>query len=58
MQPATVAKPGLIQHKIKPEVKQWIEQQAKEQERPQGWIANKILEEAYARAQQPKGVSA
>lgn len=44
------AKPGLIQHKVKPEVKQWIEQQAKEQERPQGWIANKILEDAFKRA--------
>lgn len=47
----------LIQHKVKPEVKRWIEAQAREQERSQGWIANKLLEDAYAKAQQqPKGV--
>lgn len=42
----------LIQHKVRPELKQWIEEQAKAQERSQGWIANKMLEESYARAQQ------
>lgn len=43
---------NLIQHKVKPEIKRWIEKLAKEQERSQGWIANKILEDAYAKAQQ------
>lgn len=51
-------KPGLIQHKVRPEVKRWIESQAKEQERSQGWIANKLLEEAYAKSlQQAQGVA-
>ena len=45
-------KVGLIQHKVKPEIKRWIESQAKEQERSQGWIANKLLEEAYAKSHQ------
>jgi len=39
-----------IQHRVKPEVKAWIAQQAQDQERSQGWIANRILEDAYARA--------
>jgi hypothetical protein len=52
MQTNKEGKPGLIQHKLRPEVKQWIERQAKEQERSQGWIANKIMEDAYTRAQQ------
>lgn len=42
----------LIQHKVKPEIKRWIEDQAKAQERSQGWIANKILSDAYTKAQQ------
>lgn len=53
-----VEKPGLIQHKVRPEVKRWIEDQAKAQERSQGWIANKLLEDGYARAQQQEGQSA
>lgn len=52
------AKTALIQHKLRPEVKQWIERQAKEQERSQGWIANKIMEDAFAKAKQPQGVAA
>lgn len=52
-----VEKPGFIQHKVRPEVKRWIEDQAKAQERSQGWIANKLLEEAYTRAQQTQGVT-
>ncbi|WP_028605529.1 hypothetical protein [Ottowia thiooxydans] len=50
-----VQRPGLIQHRIRAEIKQWIEQEAKAQERSQGWIANKILEDAYARALQQAG---
>jgi hypothetical protein len=46
------AKPGLIQHKLRPEIKQWIEEQAKGQERSQAWVVNKIVEDAYTRAQQ------
>lgn len=45
-------KVGLIQHKVRPEIKRWIESQAKEQERSQGWIANKLLEDAYAKSKQ------
>lgn len=39
-----------IQHRVKPEVKAWIAREAQAQERSQGWIANRILEDAYARA--------
>ncbi len=53
----TDTQPALIQHKVKPEVKAWISQLAKEQERSQGWIANRILEEAYTKAQQPTGAA-
>lgn len=49
--------PSLIQHKVKPEIKRWIESQAKDQERSQGWIANKILEEAYAKAQEQLSIA-
>lgn len=42
-------RPGLIQHKVRPEVKRWIESQAKEQERSQAWILNRIVEDAYER---------
>lgn len=41
---------GWIQHKVRPELKAWIAQMAKEQERSQGWITNRLLEEAFARA--------
>lgn len=41
---------GWIQHKVRPEVKAWIVQQAAANERSQGWIANRILEDAYTRA--------
>lgn len=50
-------RPGLIQHKVRPEVKQWIEATAKEQERSQAWILNRIVEEAYERSRrQPQEV--
>lgn len=48
-------RPGLIQHKVRPEVKEWIEKEAKAQERSQTWFMNKLVEDAYARAQQPQG---
>jgi hypothetical protein len=35
---------------VRPELKAWIAQMAKEQERSQGWITNRLLEEAFARA--------
>lgn len=47
-------RPGLIQHRVRPEVKQWIEREAKAQERSQGWITNRILEEAFSRSQEQK----
>lgn len=50
-QPSNV-RPGLIQHKVRPEIKQWIEAQAREQERSQAWFVNKLVEDAFARAQQ------
>lgn len=45
-----VARPGLIQHKVRPEVKQWIEREARKQERSQAWFVSKLVEDAYARA--------
>ncbi|MFY3681796.1 hypothetical protein ACOTD7_19305 [Achromobacter xylosoxidans] len=45
-------RPGLIQHKLRPEVKKWIEATAKEQERSQAWILNRIVEEAYESSRQ------
>lgn len=44
-------RPGLIQHKVRPEVKQWIEAQAKAQERSQAWFVNKLVEDAFQRGQ-------
>ena len=43
-------RPGLIQHKVRPEVKRWIELQAKEQERSQAWVLNRIVEDAFAKS--------
>lgn len=37
----------LIQISVSPEVKRWIEQQAKADDRSQAWLINKILEDAY-----------
>jgi hypothetical protein len=42
-------KPGLVQHKLRPEVKRWLEQYAREQERSQKWVLNKIVEDAFAK---------
>lgn len=46
----TLKKPGWLQHKVRPEVKAWIEQEAKAQERSQTWFVNKLVEDAYSRA--------
>ena len=51
-----MVRPGLIQHKVRPEVKQWIEAQAKAQDRSQAWFVNKLVEDAYAQAQHANGV--
>lgn len=49
-------KPGWLQHKVRPEVKAWIEREAKAQDRSQSWFVNKLVEDAFARAQrQPEG---
>lgn len=56
-------KPAWLQHKVRPEVKAWIEEEAKAQERSQTWFVNKLVEDAYSRAkpanltssQQPQG---
>lgn len=48
-------RPGLIQHKVRPEVKQWIEREAKAQDRSQAWFVNKLVEDAFARSQAAKG---
>jgi len=55
----TQAKPGLIQHQLRPEVHAWIKEEAQKQERSQRWFVNKLVEDAYARAQQSQqGVAA
>lgn len=49
---------GYLQHKLRPVVKEWIEKEAKAQERSQAWVLNKLVEDAYARAQpQPQGAT-
>ena len=52
MKTEEMVKPVLIQHKIRPAVKRWIEEQAKAQDRSQAWLLNKIIEDAYASAKQ------
>ncbi|WP_183043445.1 hypothetical protein [Alicycliphilus denitrificans] len=54
----TQPRPGLIQHQLRPEVHAWIKEEARKQERSQRWFVNKLVEDAYARAQQPQGVQA
>lgn len=39
-----------LQHKVRREVKDWIEQEAKAQERSQTWVVSKLVEDAFARA--------
>lgn len=51
-------KAGWLQHRVRPEVKAWIEKEAKAIERSQTWFVNKLVEDAYARAQQPQGAQA
>lgn len=51
MTPKATERPALIQHKVRPEVKQWIEAQAKAQERSQAWFVNKLVEDAFQRDQ-------
>ena len=53
MKSEVVMKPALIQHKVRPVVKQWIEERAKAQDRSQAWFVNKVLEDAYARHLHP-----
>lgn len=51
-------KPSWVQHKVRPEVKAWIEREANALERSQTWFVNKLVEDAYARSvQQPKGAA-
>lgn len=45
-----------LQHKVRREVKDWIEQEAKAQERSQTWVINKLVEDAFARAK-PAGTA-
>lgn len=46
----TQARPGLIQHQLRPEVHAWIKEEARKQERSQRWFVNKLVEDAYTRA--------
>ena len=54
----TQPRPGLIQHQLRPEVHAWIKEESRKQERSQRWFINKLVEDAYARAQQPQGAQA
>jgi predicted HicB family RNase H-like nuclease len=41
-----------VQIRLKEKVHQWVKQQSDEQDRSANWVINKILDEAYTRAQQ------
>lgn len=41
-------RPGYLQHKIRPEVKRWLESESARLERSQAWVLNKIVEDAYS----------
>lgn len=43
---------GLIQHQVRPEVKEWIEAEARKQERSQRWFVNRLIEDAYRASKQ------
>lgn len=45
------SRPSLIQHEVRPEVKKWIETEARKQERSQRWFMSRIVEDAFKRAQ-------
>lgn len=51
-------KPGLIQHEVRPEVKRWIEEEARKLERSQRWFVSKLVEDAFARSQMNGGAAA
>ena len=46
----TKDRPALIQHEVRPEIKRWIEEEARKQERSQRWFVSKLIEEAFTRA--------
>jgi hypothetical protein len=51
-------KEGLIavSFRIRPEIRTWISvEAAQKHDRPANWLVNKLLEEAYAKAQQIQG---
>lgn len=48
---STSDRPGLIQHRVRPEVKAWIEREARRLDRSQSWFVNRLVEDAFARAQ-------
>ena len=52
------SKPSFIQHKLRAEVKQWIEREARALERSQAWFLNKLIEDAFAAANRKQGVAA
>lgn len=42
-----------VSYRIRPEVRAWISSEAAQKhDRPANWLVNKLLEEAYNRAQQ------
>jgi len=51
-------RPGLIQHEVRPEVKHWIEEEARKQERSQRWFVSKLVEDAFAKAKAAEGAQA
>ncbi|MBB6579587.1 hypothetical protein HNP33_003701 [Comamonas odontotermitis] len=52
-------KPCFIQHKVRKEVKDWIEAEATRRDRSQAWFLNHLIEGAFARATtQPQGAAA
>lgn len=51
-----LAKP--VQVRLKPELHEWLHDQAQAQERSANWVINKLIEEARANAKQTKGAQA
>lgn len=56
-----VQKPELVavSYRIRPQIRTWLSiEAAQKHDRPANWLVNKLLEDAYAKAQQqPKAVS-
>ena len=47
-----------VSYRIRPQVRSWLAvEAAQKHDRPATWLVNRILEEAYTRAQQTQGAA-